>query len=193
MRLVAGEQPHRWLVPKRSPRGAQRFKQRRTQHHVPVFAPLAAADVNHHPLAIDVAYPQGRDLGPACSRGIQRHDQYALKRGLGRIDQACDPSLGQDLGEVQGLLRIRGLGRTPAPLQHLDVKEAQRRQPLRHRVRGQPSGAEHRRLVLADMLQTKLIGWTMEVLGMMLNRADVGANGRLGIVAPHQLFEHDLT
>jgi hypothetical protein len=43
--------------------------------------------MNHHPLAVDVGHLQRRDLGPACSGSVQRHDQDALKRGLGRIDK----------------------------------------------------------------------------------------------------------
>ena len=77
---------------------------------------------------------------------------------------------------MQHLLRIGRLGGAPASLQHLDVEESQRCQPLRDRVRRQLPGAEHRRLVLADVLRAKLIRRTMEVAGEMLNRADVGAN-----------------
>jgi hypothetical protein len=193
MPSVAGKQPHRWLVPKPTPVGTQCLEQRRTEHHVPVLASLAAADMNHHPLAVDVAHLQRRDLCQACSRGIQRHEQDALKRGLCRIDQACNFSLGKDLGEVQHLLRVRRLCGNPATLEHLDVKKSQRCQPLRDRVRRKLPGAENRRLVLADMLQAKLIGGTMEVLRIMLNRADIGANRRLGVVAALQFLEHDLT
>ena len=78
---------------------------------------------------------------------------------------------------MQHLLRVGRLGSAPASLQHLDVKEAQRGQPLRYRVRSQLPGAEHRRLVLADMLQAKLVRRTTKVLAKVLDGADVGANG----------------
>ena len=94
---------------------------------------------------------------------------------------------------MQHLLRVGRLGRAPAALEHLDVEEPQRCQTLRDRVRRQLPGAKHRRLVLADMLQAKLIGRTMEVPRVMLHRPDVGVNGGLGVVATHQLFKHNLT
>src|ERR1700687_194862 len=104
---VAGKQPLGGLVPKPAPVAAQRFEQRRTQHHVPVLAPLAAADMNHHPLAVDVGYLQPRHFRPSYSRGIERHEQDALKRRLGGIDQTRDLLLAEDLWKVQDLLRVR--------------------------------------------------------------------------------------
>lgn len=84
---VAGKQPRRRLVPRPTPVRTQRLEQRRAQQHVPVPLALAAADVNHHPLA-DVAHLQRGNLGSACPRGVQRNDQDALKRDLGGINQA---------------------------------------------------------------------------------------------------------
>ena len=74
MPTVAGKQPLGGLVPKPAPVSSQRFKQRRTQHHIPILAPLASADVNHHTLAVDVHHLQPRHLCPSrnqrffCSR-----------------------------------------------------------------------------------------------------------------------------
>lgn len=94
---VAGKQPESRLAPESAPVGAQFFQQRRTQHHVSVLAALAAADVNHHPLAVDVLHLQASDFSPACSRGIQSHDQDALKGRLRSIDQTRDLLLTEDL------------------------------------------------------------------------------------------------
>ncbi len=65
----------------------------------------------------------GRDLGPACSRGVQCHDQYALKRRLGRFDKTSNFRLGHDLPQVQHLLRVGRLGGAPAALEHLDIQK----------------------------------------------------------------------
>ena len=164
-------------MPEPSPVGAQRFKQRRTHHHVPVLATLATAGGNHHPLAFNVAHLQRGDLRPACPYRIQRHHQDGLKRGLGRINQTCDFLLSEDLGQVQHLLGVERLGRAPTALEHLNLKIPQCCQPLCDRVRRQLSGAEHCLLILPDVLPAKLIGGTMEVPGIMLYRADVIANG----------------
>jgi hypothetical protein len=187
MPRVAGKQPHCWLVPESSPVAAQLLEQRRTQHHIPVLAPLASSDMNHHPLAVDVAYLQASYFSPACSRGIQRHDQDALKGRFRGIDQTCDLLLAQDLRKVQDLLRIRSLGCTPASLQDLDVKEAQSGQTLGCSARSQLPVPKHRCLVLPDVLRTEPVGWTVKMPGEVLDRANVGVNGARSVVA------HDLT
>src|ERR1700692_3084823 len=190
---VAGKQPHGRLVPESAPLTTQLFKQRRAQHHIPVLAALATPDVNDHPLAVDVAYLQASDFSPACSRGIQRHDQDALKGRLRGIDQTSDLLLTEDLRKMQDLLRIGRLGNAPAPLQHLDVKKAQSGQPLRDGARSQLPGAEHRSLVLADVFRAESVRRTTEVPGEVLDRAEISVNGARGVVATLQLFQHDLT
>jgi hypothetical protein len=180
-------------VPKPAPVSAQPFEQRRAQHHVPVLASLAAANVNHHPLAVDVGHLQASYFCPACTRSVQSHDQNALKRCLGRIDQLRHFLLAEDLRKPEHLLRVGRLGGGPASLQNLDVKETQCGEPLRDRVRSQLPGPEHRRLVLPDVLQTKLVRRTTKVLSKVLDGADVSANRPRSVVAPLQLFQHDLT
>ena len=58
------------LVPKSTPVGAERFKQCRAQHPSRSLRPLAAADVNHHPLAVDINHLQVRDLTRRCTRRV---------------------------------------------------------------------------------------------------------------------------
>jgi len=52
---VARKQPLLGLAPEAAPVGAQLFEQLRTEHDVAILAALAFVDVNHHPLAVDVA------------------------------------------------------------------------------------------------------------------------------------------
>jgi hypothetical protein len=94
---------------------------------------------------------------------------------------------------MQHLLRIGRLGNAPAPLQHLNIKEAQRRQPLRDGVRSQLPGTKHGCLVLPDVLRTEPVGRTVEMSGEVLDGADVTANGSRGVVATLQFLQHDLT
>src|SRR5258705_13961059 len=65
MPSVAGKQPVGWLVSESAPVHAQRVQQSRAQHHIAVLASLAAADVNDHPLTVDVADLQMCPLRPA--------------------------------------------------------------------------------------------------------------------------------
>ena len=85
--------------------------------------------MNHHPLAVDVTDLQvGRFRAP-CTRGIERHQQDAMKLRVCCVNEACHLLLAEHLRKVSQLLRIGRLGDAPAALQHVDIEEAQRRQP----------------------------------------------------------------
>jgi len=133
--------------------------------------------VNDHPLTVDVADLKVCDLRPASAGGIERHQQDAVKGHLRRIDQTCDLFLAEHMRQVQNLLRIGRLGRTPASLQDLDIEEAQCSKPLRHGVRRQLPFGEHGGLILANVLQSQPVGRTMEVPRKVLHRADVSVDG----------------
>ena len=55
MPAVAGKEPLLRLAPETAPVSAQCFEQLRAEHDVAVLATLALPDMNHHPLAVDVA------------------------------------------------------------------------------------------------------------------------------------------
>src|SRR5208282_4541508 len=48
------------------------------EHHISVCASLAALNVNHHALAVDVADFQVRQLGVPHSSGVERQQQNAM-------------------------------------------------------------------------------------------------------------------
>src|SRR5271170_4073808 len=52
---VAGKQPLLRLAPESSPVGAKLLEQLRAEHDVAVLAALALADMDNHPLAVDIA------------------------------------------------------------------------------------------------------------------------------------------
>src|SRR6202050_1782976 len=124
MPSVAGKQPVRWLVPEPAPIDAQRVEQLRAEHDIAVLTTFAAADMDDHPLAVDIADLQVRHFCAPCARGIQRHEQDAMKGKLGRVNQTRDFLLAKDLGQVQNLLRIGSLCNAPASPQHLNIEEA---------------------------------------------------------------------
>src|ERR1700745_1511735 len=77
---VTGKEPLLGLAPEAAPISSQRFEQLRTEHDVAVLGALASPDMNHHPLAVDVADLQVGRFGAACAGGIERHEQHAMKR-----------------------------------------------------------------------------------------------------------------
>ena len=141
MPSVAGKQPVGGLALQPAPVDAQCIEQLRAEHDIAVLASLASPDMNDHPLAVDIADLQVRHFCATCARGIQRHQQDAMKGKLCRVDQTRDFFLAQHLRQVQNLLRIRRLGNAPASLQHLNIEEAQSGQALRLRCSGPASNA----------------------------------------------------
>lgn len=189
---VAGKQPVGRLAPQPAPLDGKCTEKLGAEHDITVFAALASPNMHDHALAIDITDLQVRHFCTACARGIQRHQQDAMKGRLRCIDQTCYFFRTEHLRQVQNLLRVWGLGDAPAFLQNLGIEETQGGQSLRYGVRCQFPASEQRGLILANMLWAKLIGWTIEVAAKMLHRSDVGADGGLGVVATPQLLKHDL-
>src|SRR5271166_3610494 len=87
---VAGKQPVGGLAPETAPIRAQFFEQLRAEHDVAVLAALAFADMNDHPLAVDVAHLEMCRFCAACACGIERHQQDAVEGELCRVNQSGD-------------------------------------------------------------------------------------------------------
>ena len=134
-------------------------------------------NVNHHPLAVDVADLQVRCLGAARSGGIESHQHRTMKRTVCGIDEAADLFRAKDLRQPDYLPRIWRLGNAPVLLQYLDVEEPQRAQALNDRVRAELQLGKQHRQVLADMLRAKPVGASTKVLAEMLYTMHVGADG----------------
>src|ERR1039458_129591 len=117
---VAGKQPIGGLAFQPAPVDPQSIEQLGAEHDIAVLASLAAANMNDHPLAVDIADLEVGHFCATCARGIEGHQQNAMKGKLCRVDQARHFVLAQYLRQVQNLLRIRCLGNAPASLQHLN-------------------------------------------------------------------------
>lgn len=107
-----------------APVDAQSIEQLGAEHDIAVFTSLASPDMNDHAPAVDIADLQVRHFGATCARGIERHQQYAMKGELCPVDQTRHLFLAQHLRQMQNLLWVRCLGNTPASLQHLNIEEA---------------------------------------------------------------------
>src|ERR1019366_2040133 len=75
---VAWKQPFAGLSRQAAPVLTQFFQQFWAEHHISVNASLAALNVNHHPLAVDVTDFQVCQLGVPHSGGVERHQQNAM-------------------------------------------------------------------------------------------------------------------
>jgi len=193
MPSVARKQPVGWLAPETAPIRAQFLEQLRAEHDVAVLAALAFADMNDHPLTVDIADLQMRCFCATCACGIERHEQNAVKWLLSRVNQSGDLFLAQYLRKVKHLLRIGRLSDAPVPLQDLDVKEAQRGQAQANSVGAELKLGEQSCLILADMLGAELIGLAIEVSTEVFDTMQVRTDGCIGEVAAPQLLKHELT
>ena len=99
------------------------FEQLGTEHHIPVFPSLAALNVNHHTLAVDVADLQAGQFGTAQTGGVEGHEQCAVKGRAGRLDQSRDLFLAEDGWQAMSSFRIGSIGDAPALLERLAVKK----------------------------------------------------------------------
>src|SRR5207302_5565971 len=61
--IVAGKQPSAGFAVVETPLGAECQEEFGTEHDIPIFAPLAALDMHHHALTVDVADFQVGQLG----------------------------------------------------------------------------------------------------------------------------------
>src|SRR5258708_7730279 len=86
---------------------------------------------------IRVADLQAGRFCAACTGGIKRHQQDAMKGGICRVDQACNFFLAEHLRKMPKFLRIGRLGDAPAALQHVDIEEAQNCQSQDYSVRAE--------------------------------------------------------
>src|SRR5271157_4241658 len=68
---VAWKHPGAGLSRQAAPVLSQFPEQFWAEHHIPVFAPLAASDMNHHALAVDIADLQTRQLGAPQAGGVE--------------------------------------------------------------------------------------------------------------------------
>src|ERR1035438_2528185 len=191
---VAGKEPLLRLAPESAPVSAQRIEQLWAEHYIAVLASLALPDVNHHPLAVDVADLQVGRFCAACAGGIERHQKDAMKGGVRGVDQARDLLLAEYLGKMTNLLRVGRLGDAPAALQHVNVEETQSRQTQDYGVRTVLQLGEEHRLILANVFRAKLIRRAAKVPAEVCNTVQVAADGcfELWVVATRPVPQNGL-
>ena len=97
MRSVAGKQPIGGLAFQPAPVDAQSIEQLRAEHDIAVLAALAAPNMNDHAPTVDIADLQVRHFCATCARGIQGHQQNAMKGKLCCVDQTRHFFLAQHL------------------------------------------------------------------------------------------------
>ena len=76
-------------------------QQVRAEHNIAIFASLAALNMDHHALAVDIADLEVGQFGPAHSCAVQRHQDGVMKRAGRSFDQAGDFVLAENDGQMK--------------------------------------------------------------------------------------------
>jgi len=106
---------------------AQDREQLGAEHDVAIVAPLAVADVDEHPLAIDVGHVQGTDLADAQPRTVGRHEDRPVFERTGGREQLRDFRGAQDVRQGDGHAGVRDLRHRLGALErHAVVEEGER-------------------------------------------------------------------
>src|SRR5258707_5238083 len=162
MPAVAWKQPYAWLALESAPVLTQCREQFWAEHHIPVFASLAALDVNDHAFAIDVTDFQVCQFSAAYSGGVERHQQSAMIRSQSCVYESRDFFLAEDRRKAKRFFRIGRLGDAPGFLESFDVEESQSCQSLRDCTRRQLALLEQLGLIFTDVFRTQTIRRTLE-------------------------------
>ena len=85
-----------WFHP--APILSQRFQQLWAEGHIAILAALTLLDMNHHPLAVDVADLEMGQFRATHACGVERHQDGAMKKVTCCIDQPPDLFLAEDGG-----------------------------------------------------------------------------------------------
>src|ERR1700730_5942887 len=123
MVVIARKEPDSWFSAQALPVLTKFCQQFRTEHHVAVFASLAALDVNHHALAIDVGDFQVGQFRASYSGGVEGQQQSAMEGSGGCSDELSNFFLAEDRWQAMVLFRIGSVGDAPGSLERLTVKE----------------------------------------------------------------------
>ena len=174
---VAWKQPYAGLSRQAAPVLAQFLEQFWAEHHIAISASLAALNVNHHALAVDVADFQVRQLGVPHSGGVERHQQNAMVGSERRIDESRDFFLAQDRRKVKCSFRIGSLGDAPGLFESLDVEETQSGQTYRNGARRQLPLLKQFGLVFTNVSRPQAVRRAVEASSKIFDCADVIACG----------------
>src|ERR1035438_8573938 len=190
MMAVARKQPHAGFSVQPMPMSTEFFQQLWTKQHIAISAPLAALDMNHHALAVDVADFQARQFRVPYSGGVERHQQDALVGRTSRVDQLRDFLLAEDRRETMCLFRVGRFGDAPGPVESLGEEKTQSRQADRDSRRGQVPLLKQLRLIFANLPRTQAVRREIESSSKIVDCADVRTCGIFRVITALEFLQH---
>jgi hypothetical protein len=188
--LAAREQIGAGLFP--APVFSQGLQQRRAERNVTAGAAFSAFHADHHALAIDVAELQQRHFGAPHPGAIEGHQQSALQKIPGGIDEARDLLQTQHGGESSVILGIGQIFSNFVSFESSDEEEAQCRDTGNHRADGELPLSEQVGLVASKLIRSELIRRLAKMPGKVRYRLQVIAGRTLRVIPTLKFLQHHL-
>src|SRR6266436_5680973 len=148
------------------------------------------ANVNHHPLAVDITDLKTAQFRAADTRRVQGHEHRAVEEVTGRVDHLHYLLRAQDLWKFAVPFGSRNIFEQIPSLQSLDIEEAKRGHMLLHGAGVQLLLLKQVGLILAQVMWTEHVGRLMEMPGEFLDDQDVGFYGTLSVITTLKFFQH---
>src|SRR5712671_3184841 len=141
-----------------APIDTERLQKFFAQGNITVMSAFPLADVNHHPLAVDIGDLKTAQFRAPDTRRVQGHEHRAVEEVTGRVDELRYFLGTQDLRELAIAFGSRNIFEQIASLQRLDIEEAERRYMLLHGAGIQLLLLKQVGLILAQVLRAEPVG-----------------------------------
>src|SRR6201984_568183 len=175
-----------------APVDTKRLQKLFAQGNITVMSAFPLANVNHHPLAVDIGDLKTAQFRAADTRGVQGHEHRAVEEVTGRVDKLGYFLGTQDLRELAIAFGSRNIFEQIASLQRLDIEDAKPRHMQLHSASIQLLLLKQVGLILAQVMWTEPVGRLMEMPGEFLDDPDVGFYGTLSVITTLEVSQHHL-
>src|ERR1700688_2250330 len=173
-----------------APVDTERLQKLFAQGNSTVMSGFPLANVNHHPLAVDIGDLKTAQFRAADTRRVQGHEHRAVEEVTGQVDELRYFLATQDLREFAIAFGSRNIFEQIPSLQSFDIEKAKRGHMLLHGAGVQLLLLKQVGLILTQVLRTKLVGWLMEMAGKFLDDPKVGFYGTLSVITALEFLQH---
>src|ERR1700691_2902941 len=171
---------------------AKRVEQFFGQRNFPVDAAFALDHTDHHAPAVYVGHLKAAQLGAAQARCVKGHQHGAVIEDPRRANQMSNLIRTEDHWQSEALFGIWQILLHIAPLEHLDIEEAEGTNVQDNGVDGQLSRSQKVCMVAPEVIGSDLVEWRADVRTEMFYGFQVRVNRGGSVVAADEFFSHPL-
>jgi hypothetical protein len=146
--------------------------------------------VDDHALAVDIFYFQLTYLSTAQPGRIGGHQQSSVKQIPCRVEESNHFLWCQDDRQAARCLWIGHLLDGVLSLQCFAEEEAQSSSVYRYRTRAELALRKQIRLISADLVSSKLVGWAVIMFRKGFHNPQVAFHGSLRVITTLEFLQH---